>query len=97
MCGAVFIAAGMIGENWLKVALTAMALGVGLYIIPLGMIANPDMLRLAETPFAAILAMLRVAVGLTLISYGLIGARTIVPTVLMVVAGLVVVFSGIYI
>ena len=97
VCGAVFIAAGMIGENWLKVAMTAMALGVGLYIIPLGMIANPDMLRLAETPIAAIIAKLRVAVGLTLVSYGLIGARTIVPTVLMVGAGLAVVFSGVFI
>ena len=97
VCGAVFIAAGMIGENWLKVAMTAMALGVGLYIIPLGMIANPDMLRLAETPIAAIIAMLRVAVGLTLVSYGLIGARTLVPTVLMVGAGLAVVFSGVFI
>jgi TRAP transporter 4TM/12TM fusion protein len=97
VCGAVFIAAGMIGENWLKVAMTAMALGVGLYIIPLGMIANPDMLRLAETPIAAIVATLRVAAGLTLVSYGLIGARTIVPTVLMVGAGLAVVFSGVVI
>ena len=97
VCGAVFIAAGMIGENWLKVAMTAMALGVGLYIIPLGMIANPDMLRLAEAPIAAIIAMLRVAVGLTLVSYGLIGARTVVPTVLMVGTGLAVVFSGVFI
>ena len=87
----------MIGENWLKVAMTAMALGVGLYIIPLGMIANPDMLRLAEAPIAAIIAMLRVAVGLTLVSYGLIGARTVVPTVLMVGTGLAVVFSGVFI
>ncbi|KIN71039.1 TRAP transporter permease [Sulfitobacter guttiformis] len=97
VCGAVFIAAGMIGENWLKVALTAMALGIGLYIIPLGMIANPDMLRLAEAPVAALIAMIRVAVGLTLVSYGLIGARKIVPTVLMVLAGLLVVFSGLVI
>lgn len=94
VCGAVFIAAGMVGENWLKVAMTAMALGVGLYIIPLGMIANPDILRLAEAPVAAFIAMLRLAFGLTLVSYGLIGARTIIPTVLMVGAGLAVVFSG---
>jgi hypothetical protein len=33
VCGTVFIAAGMIGENWLKVAVTAMSLGLGLYII----------------------------------------------------------------
>ena len=29
VCGAVFIAAGMVEENWLKVAFKAMALGVG--------------------------------------------------------------------
>lgn len=97
VCGAVFIAAGMVGENWLKVALTAMALGVGLYIIPLGMIANPDILRLAEAPLAAVVAMLRIGVGLALVSYGLIAARKVVPTILMVGAGLAVVFSGIFI
>lgn len=97
VCGAVFIAAGMIGENWLKVALTAMALGVGLYIIPLGMIANPDILRLAENPIGALVATLRVAFGLTLVSYGLISARKVFKTVLLVSAGLVVIFSGIYI
>ena len=94
VCGAVFIAAGMVGENWLKVALTAMALGVGLYIIPLGMVANPDILRLAEDPIAALIAMLRIAAGLMLVSYGLIGARRVLPTILMVGAGLAIVFSG---
>lgn len=97
VCGAVFIAAGMIGENWLKVALTAMALGVGLYLIPLGMIANPDIIRLAESPLPATLAMLRLAIGLALVSYGLISARKVFKTVLLVGAGLAVIFSGIYI
>ena len=97
VCGAVFIAAGMIGENWLKVALTAMALGIGLYVIPLGMIANPDMLRLTEAPVAALIAMLRVALGLTLLSYGLISARKILPTLGLVALGLGVIFSGLYI
>ncbi len=97
VCGAVFIAAGMIGENWLKVALTSMALGIGLYVIPLGMIANPDMLRLTEAPVAALIAMLRVALGLTLLSYGLISARKILPTLGLVALGLGVVFSGLYI
>jgi len=40
VCGAVFIAAAMVKENWLKVAMTAMTLGIGLYLIPLAMIAN---------------------------------------------------------
>ncbi|WP_386625548.1 TRAP transporter permease [Sulfitobacter geojensis] len=97
VCGAVFIAAGMIGENWLKVALTAMALGVGLYLIPLGMIANPDIIRLVESPALAIIAMLRVAVGLALVSYGLISTRSLIKTALLVGAGLAVIFSGLYI
>ncbi|PRZ47215.1 TRAP transporter permease [Tritonibacter scottomollicae] len=97
VCGAVFIAAGMIGENWLKVALTAMALGVGLYLIPLGMIANPDIIRLAQNPVLAIIAMLRLAFGLALVSYGLISARKIFKTAVLVGAGLAVIFSGIYI
>lgn len=87
----------MIGENWLKVALTAMALGVGLYLIPLGMIANPNIIRLAESPVPAILAMLRVAIGLALVSYGLISARKFLKTTLLVGAGLAVIFSGIHI
>lgn len=72
VCGAVFIAAGMIGENWLRVALTAMTLGVGLYLIPLGMVANPGITALAETPGWAVLAMVKVGAGLALVSLSLV-------------------------
>jgi len=72
VCGAVFIASGMIGENWLRVALTAMALGVGLYLIPLGMVANPALIGLAETPVAAVLAAVKIAIGLALVSWALV-------------------------
>ena len=82
----------MPGENWLKVALTAMALGIGLYIIPLGMIANPDMLRLSDAPLAAA----RVALGVTLLSSGLIGAHRPIQTIALCAAGLAVVFSGLW-
>ena len=54
------VAAGMVGENWLKVAFSAMALGLGLYLVPLGMIANPALIALADTPVAALLAALAV-------------------------------------
>jgi TRAP transporter 4TM/12TM fusion protein len=97
VCGAVFIASGMIGENWLKVALTAMALGVGLYIIPLGMIANPDVLRLAETPGAALLAALRLALGLALVSMGLIGFSDPLLRLAAIAGGGAVVFSGLWV
>lgn len=75
VCGAVFIAAGMINENWFRVALTAMALGVGLYFIPLAMIANPALIALSTTPLAALLTALRVLIGLGLVSYALIGFK----------------------
>ena len=97
VCGAVFIAAGMIGENWLKVALTAMALGVGLYIIPLGMVANPALIALAETPGAALLAGLRIAIGLGLVSYALIGTQKGLLTAVGVAAGLAVIFGHLWI
>ncbi|MCK4712600.1 MAG: TRAP transporter fused permease subunit, partial [Marinosulfonomonas sp.] len=97
VCGAVFIAAGMIEENWLKVAMTAMALGVGLYVIPLGMIANPDILKIAETPGAALLASVRMAVGLAVLSHGLIAAKSLVTKTLVGAAGLAIILSGLMI
>jgi len=75
VCGAVFIASGMVKESWLRVAITAMTLGIGLYVIPLAMIANPNLIGLSETPGLALIAFVRVAVGLSLISYGLIAMR----------------------
>ena len=84
----------MIGENWLKVATTAMALGVGLYVIPLGMIANPDILKIAETPLAAMVAFVRMAVGLAVLSHGLIAMRALVSKILVGLAGLAIILSG---
>ncbi len=92
VCGAVFIAAGMVGENWLKVALTAMALGVGLYLVPLGMIANPAIIALADEPWTALVSFLRLALGLALISFGLIGYRRAWSRGAAILAGLAVVF-----
>jgi TRAP transporter 4TM/12TM fusion protein len=94
VCGAVFIAAGMIEENWIKVALTAMALGVGLYVIPLGMIANPELLQLMYNPAHALFGFVRVAIGLSLLSYGLIAARSLLPKLGLSILGLGIVFSG---
>ena len=92
VCGAVFIAAGMVGENWLKVAITAMGLGVGLYVIPLGMIANPALISLSTEPLAALIAFVQIGVGLGLISYGLIATRSIPKTAALLGTGLLVIF-----
>jgi len=72
VCGAVFIAAGMVEENWLKVAVKAMSLGIGLYIIPLVMIASPELIAFKQTPLLALMAFAKTAIALIAISYGLI-------------------------
>lgn len=92
VCGAVFIAAGMAQENWLRVAMTAMTLGLGLYLIPLGMIAHPDLIRLAEAPGSAILSAVLVGGGCVVISYALIGLRKPLHTVGGLMLGLGMIF-----
>jgi TRAP-type uncharacterized transport system fused permease subunit len=97
VCGAVFIAAGMIGENWLKVAVTAMSLGVGLYIIPLTMVANPAIMEIASAPLSALVALAQIGLGLALISYALIGAFKPLHRVGLGVAGFAVLFGPVII
>ena len=92
VCGAVFIAAGMAQENWLRVALTAMTLGVGLYLIPLGMIARPDLIRLADAPGSALLSAALVGGGCVVISYALIGLRRPMQTVAGLLLGFAMIF-----
>ncbi|MEP5761079.1 MAG: TRAP transporter fused permease subunit [Litoreibacter sp.] len=92
VCGAVFIAAGMIGENWLRVALTAMALGIGLYIIPLGMIANPDLIRLKTDTAGAALSFVQMAIGLGSVSFGIISNYNRALRIAFVLLGLTVIF-----
>jgi len=92
VCGGVFIAAGMVGESWLKVAFKAMALGIGLYLIPLAMVANPDVIRLAFAPAAALFDMLKIGSGLAAISFGVIARRALWLRLLLIVAGAVIVF-----
>ncbi len=52
------------------------------------------LLRLSDAPLAALLAAVRVALGLTLLSSGLIGAGRPIQTIALCAAGLAVVFSG---
>jgi len=92
VCGAVFIAAGMIGENWLKVALKSMALGVGLYIIPLGMIANPQLIQLSTDPLGALGAFVQMCLGLLCISYAIIAVKNPMLKIALLIPGLLIVF-----
>ena len=73
VCGNVFIAAGIAETPWIPVALRSMALGLGLFLVPLGFIANPALLMLAEAPLLTLAALVKVAAGLFLLSYAVIG------------------------
>ncbi len=77
VCGAVFIAAGMVGEHWLRVALSAMALGIGLYVVPLGIVVHPALIDWWHQPVAAAVALLQMAVGLGLLSFGLLAPTAV--------------------
>ena len=83
VCGAVFIAAGMVGENWLRVAGSAMSLGIGLYVIPLGMVSLPALTDPGGAPAAAALAVARMAAGLAALSFALIARGRPVRRVLL--------------
>ncbi len=73
VCGNVFIAAGIAKTPWLPVAGTALRLGLGLFVVPLGFIMNPSLLLLATDPWLAVMAALKVGVGLALLAYAVIG------------------------
>lgn len=92
VCGAVFIAAGMAEEYCLRVAMSVMALGVWLYLIPLGMIAGPDLIRLAEAPGNALLSAGLVGGGCIAIPYALIGVQRPLYRVAGLVLGMALIF-----
>lgn len=90
VCGAVFIAAGIVEENWLKVAGFAMLLGIGLYLIPPAMIANPALTNPAETPARALLAFAKVLLALYLITSASIAPGTPLRRIAQLLTGLTV-------
>lgn len=75
VCGNVFIAAGLAQTAWLPVAWRSMQLGIGLFILPLGFIANPAMLMISTTPLLTLAAALKVGLGVWLFSAAAINPR----------------------
>jgi TRAP transporter 4TM/12TM fusion protein len=72
VCGNVFIAAGIAKTPWIPVSLRSMQLGIGLFIVPLGFVANPSLLNLGTEPLLSVLAALKVGAGVWLISFAAI-------------------------
>ena len=92
VCGTVFIASGMVSENWLKVSLTSMSLGIGLYFIPLAMIANEAIIKI-ETDFVlSILAFVKIALSLVMLSYAFISNNLIIYKIMAFCLGMFVMF-----
>jgi TRAP transporter 4TM/12TM fusion protein len=90
VCGAVFIAAGMVGEHWLKVAISAMALGVGLYVVPLGIISHPSLIAWWDYPLSAAISMVQMVAGLAILSFALIAPQPIWRRIFGLAIGLIV-------
>ena len=94
VCGGVFIAAGMVGENWLRVALTSMSLGIGLYLIPLGMVVHPELLTIGVTPLLSLLAGCKIAFALGLISYAVISAGKSLHRLISIILGMALLLAS---
>ena len=94
VCGGVFIAAGMVGENWLRVALTSMSLGIGLYLIPLGMVVHPELLTIGVTPLLSLFAGCKIAFALGLISHAVICAGKSLHRLISIILGMALLLAS---
>ena len=92
VCGTVFIAAGMVNENWVKVSTTSMILGLGLYFIPLGMVSNPSLIKLGSTPIEALIAMFKISICLLMFSFSIIKAKNFLLKILGLFIGCLILF-----
>ena len=83
----------MVNENWLKVAASAMVLGLGLYIVPLAMVMHPSLIQLSSTPLLSLMTGLQLALGLLLLGKGLIGKKWSVIRIGYTTSALVIIFA----
>ena len=88
VCGGVFIASSMVQENWVKVSLTAMSLGLGLYIIPIAMVIHPSILNIIENPLVSILSGFQIILALTAFSLSIISEKKIYIKIVFFIFGI---------
>ena len=73
-----------------------MRLGLGLFLVPPAFIANPALLRPDQDPVLASLAAIKIALGIGLLSYAVIGTgaeRPAWPRLVAIAAGLCTIFA----
>ncbi len=93
VCGTVFIASGMAQTPWFEVAMKAMKLGVGLYIIPMAFIVNDQLIYPQLNFLGSLVAFLKIAIGLLLISNAIVGSlKRVWLRFVLAVLGLFVIF-----
>jgi TRAP transporter 4TM/12TM fusion protein len=93
VCGTVFIASGMAQTPWFEVAMKAMKLGVGLYIIPMAFIVNDQLIYPQLNFLGSLMAFLKIAIGLLLISNAIVGSlKRVWLRFVLAVLGLFVIF-----
>ncbi len=92
VCGTVFIASGMVSENWLKVSFTSMSLGIGLYFIPLAMIANEAIIKINADFISSLVAFVKIATSLVMLSYAFISNNLIIYKIMAFCLGMFVMF-----
>ncbi len=93
VCGGVFIAASMVEENWLKVAGSAISLGLGLYIVPLAMVRHPALINFSSSPLESILTGVQIGIGLGLLSRGIIASKIKAYNLFFIIGGIAVIFA----
>ena len=71
-------------------SISAMALGVGLYVVPLGIISHPSLIAWWDYPLSAAISMTQMVAGLAILSFVLIAPQPIWRRVLGLTAGLTV-------
>jgi len=82
----------MVSENWLKVSLTSMSLGIGLYFIPLAMISNAEIIKIDTDFLSSMIAFVKIALSLVMLSYAFISKNLIIVKVIAFGLGLIVMF-----
>lgn len=93
VCGTVFIASGIAETPWFQVALKAMKLGVGLYIIPTAFIANDFLIYPQNNLWMALLALIKIALGLALISKSFVDSeKNVLTRIVFTALGLFIIF-----
>jgi hypothetical protein len=70
-----------------------MSLGIGLYLIPLGMIANPALIELGTAVVPSLLAVAKMAISLGMISFVNIAPKAFFNRTFLVLGGVIILYS----